>query len=35
MQRIYLENTDLSEEKITLKDKELVHQLTKVLRVRI
>ncbi len=35
MQRIYLENTDLSQEKITLKDKELVHQLTKVLRVRI
>lgn len=35
MQRIYLENTNLSQENITLKDKELVHQLTKVLRVRI
>jgi len=35
MQRIYLENTDLSQNNIILKDKELVHQLTKVLRVRI
>ena len=35
MQRIYLENTDLSQENIRLKDKDLVHQLTKVLRVRI
>jgi 16S rRNA (uracil1498-N3)-methyltransferase len=35
MQRIYLENTDLSQENVILKDKELVHQLTKVLRVRI
>lgn len=35
MQRIYLENTNLSQENITLKDKDLIHQLTKVLRVRI
>lgn len=35
MQRIYLENSDLSEKNITLKDKEIVHQLTKVLRVRL
>ena len=35
MQRIYLENTDLSLENIILKDKELVHQLIKVLRVRV
>jgi 16S rRNA U1498 N3-methylase RsmE len=34
MQRIYLENSDLSQENIILKDKEIIHQLTKVLRVR-
>jgi 16S rRNA (uracil1498-N3)-methyltransferase len=34
MQRIYLENTDLSQEVIFLKDKELVHQLIRVLRIR-
>lgn len=35
MQRIYLNNADISQENVILKDKELVHQLTKVLRVRI
>lgn len=35
MQRIYLENSDLSEQNIILKDKEIVHQLSKVLRVRL
>lgn len=34
MQRIYLENTDLSQLEITINDKEIIHQLTKVLRVR-
>lgn len=35
MQRIYLLDADLSQENIILKDKEIVHQLTKVLRARI
>lgn len=34
MQRIYLNNTDLHQENILLKDKEIVHQLSKVLRIR-
>lgn len=34
MQRIYLKNTDLSQKYIIIKDKEIIHQLTKVLRVR-
>lgn len=35
MQRIYLPELDILEENITISDKEIVHQLTKVLRTRI
>jgi hypothetical protein len=35
MQRIYLPELNISEENITVTDKEIVHQLTKVLRTRI
>jgi 16S rRNA (uracil1498-N3)-methyltransferase len=35
MQRIYVSDLDIEQENITIKDADIVHQLTKVLRIRV
>jgi hypothetical protein len=35
MQRIYVSDLDIKQENITIKDADIVHQLTKVLRIRV